>query len=252
MPRVLIWDLPIRLFHLVFAGGIATAAILALVLDDESAAFPHHAMIGLTVAVALALRVLWGFAGSRHARFASFAFGPAAVLGYMRATLGGKSPRFAGHNPGAAHAAFAMYALTVLLTVSGITLALGNGDAKDAHEVFAYAMLAVIAAHLAGLALHTVMHREFIAASMVTGRKDAEPSDAIASAHPFAALAFLGVVVAFAIALWSSYDAGSRTARIPLVGTTLAIGEADGENEPDGERDAERRHDGRRHGDDDD
>lgn len=225
MPRVLIWDLPIRAFHIVFAGGIAAAACIALVLGDDGPLFPHHAMIGLTVVVALVLRIAWGFVGSRHARFASFACGPRAVVRYMRAVLSGKGQRFAGHNPGAAHAAFAMYALLVLLTVSGITLALGNGDAKDAHEVFAYAMVAVIGAHLAGIALHTVMHREFIAASMVDGRKQADAAEAIPSAHALAGLVFIGCVAAFGVALWSSYDSASRTARLPLVGTTLSLGE---------------------------
>ena len=225
MPRVLIWDLPVRVFHLVFAGGIATAASIALVLGDDGPLFPHHAMIGLTVAVALVLRIAWGFVGSRHARFASFAYGPRAAVRYMADTLRGKGRRFAGHNPGAAHAAFAMYALLVLLTVSGITLALGNRDAKDAHEVFAYAMVAAIGAHLAGLALHTVTHREFIAASMVTGRKEADASEAIARPHALVAAVFAGIVVSFAVALWSSYDAAAATARIPIVGVQLALGE---------------------------
>ena len=231
MPRVLIWDLPVRAFHLVFAGGIAAAASIALVLGDDGPLLPQHAMIGLTVAVALVLRIAWGFVGSRHARFASFAYGPGAVVRYMRAALSGKGQRFAGHNPGAAHAAFAMYALLVLLTVSGITLALGNRDAKDAHEVFAYAMIAAIGAHLAGITLHTVMHREFIAASMVHGRKEADAADAIPSAHLLAGVVFIGCVAAFGVALWSSYDSASRTARLPLVGTALSLGEQEGGEE---------------------
>ena len=68
LPPVLIWDLPVRLFHLVFAGGIASAAVIALVLGDDGSLFPHHAMIRLTVAVAFALRVAWGFVGSRASR----------------------------------------------------------------------------------------------------------------------------------------------------------------------------------------
>ena len=244
MPRVLIWDLPVRAFHLVFAGGIATAACIALLGDDDGPLFPHHAMIGLTVAVALVLRIAWGFAGSRHARFASFAYGPRAVIRYMTDTLRGKGQRFAGHNPGAAHAAFAMYALLLLLTVSGITLALGNRDAKDAHEVFAYTMVAAIGAHLAGLALHTVTHREFIAASMVTGRKEADASEAITGPYPLVAAIFAAIVVTFAVALWSSYDASAATARIPVIGTQLALGEnGEGGGEGGGEG-----HEGRRRG----
>lgn len=81
MARTLVWDLPTRLFHWIFAFGFAIAAVIALGLGDDSPAFPLHALIGLVLGMAIALRVMWGFVGSRHARFASFAFGPSAVLG---------------------------------------------------------------------------------------------------------------------------------------------------------------------------
>ncbi|MFM7481026.1 MAG: hypothetical protein ACKO4V_07875 [Planctomycetota bacterium] len=42
MPRVLIWDLPVRIFHLVFASGITTAAVIALVLGDDGSISPHR------------------------------------------------------------------------------------------------------------------------------------------------------------------------------------------------------------------
>jgi len=225
MPRVLIWDLPVRIFHLVFAGGIATAAFIALALDDDGALFPHHAMIGLAVGVALLLRLAWGFVGPRHARFASFAFGPRVVVRYLRAALSGRGERHAGHNPGAAHGIFAMFALFTALAATGLAVATGNDAAEQAHEFLAYAMLAAIGAHLAGLALHTVTHRELIAASMITGRKAADPADAIRSSHPFVALAFVAAVAGFAIALWSNYDRATQWTRLPVLGTVLSLGQ---------------------------
>ena len=239
MPRVLIWDLPIRAFHAVFAGSFVAAAAIALGGGEESPLFPVHSMLGLVIGVALGLRIVWGFVGSRHARFASFAFGPGAVARYMRAALTGKGERHAGHNPGAAMATFAMFAIVCGLVVTGVMLGLGQKGAKDIHEVLSYAMVAVVMAHLAGLAVHTMTHRELIGLSMVDGRKVADPSDAIRSQHPLAAVAFLAVVGAFAAGLWWNYDRAAATTRLPLIGTLLQLGETPAERER--EHEAERR-----------
>lgn len=227
MPKVLIWDLPVRLFHLVFAGGFVAAAVIALVLGDDGPLFPYHGMIGLTVGVALALRAVWGVIGSRHARFASFAYGPAAVIRFMASTLRGKGERFAGHNPGASHTMLAMFALMAALVATGVMLGLGNEGVKEAHEFLSYAMVLAVIAHLAGLALHTVMHRELIAASMVHGRKQADPSEAIGSAHAVAGVMLALVTAGFAAALWANFDRATATTRIPLVGTTISLGEVE-------------------------
>jgi cytochrome b len=225
MARTLVWDLPTRLFHWTFAFGFAIAAVIALGLGDDSPAFPLHALIGLVLGMAIALRVMWGLVGSRHARFASFAFGPRAVLGYFRAIVRGKGERHAGHNPGAAHGIFAMLALVSLLVATGIAMSFGADAAEDVHEVLAYLMIAAVLAHLAGIAVHTVMHRENIAASMVHGRKDCEASDGIASPHLLAGAVFVVIVAAWAAALWSNYDHASATTRLPIVGTTISLGE---------------------------
>jgi hypothetical protein len=66
--RALVWDLPVRLFHWLFAGGFIAAAIIALVLGDDSLLFPFHAIIGLVLVFLVVLRVIWGFIGSRYAR----------------------------------------------------------------------------------------------------------------------------------------------------------------------------------------
>ena len=68
-PRaVLVWDAPLRVFHwllaLCFAGAWLTA-------DSESWRL-LHVTLGYTMAGLVAFRVLWGFVGPRHARFADF------------------------------------------------------------------------------------------------------------------------------------------------------------------------------------
>ncbi len=233
MPRVMVWDVPVRLFHVLFGAGIVAASAIALLGDDDSPLYPYHMLVGLTLALMVALRIVWGFVGTRYARFGSFLFTPAEVLGYLASILRGSPRRHVGHNPGSAYAILAMFALTIGLAVTGLMME--NEVAKDLHEIMAYVMVAVVAAHLVGVAVHTVVHRENITRSMMDGRKAASDGEAIPHIRPIAALLSLAVVAAFAVMIVRDYDPIARTTRLPLVGMSVAFGESEGGER--GERD---------------
>ncbi|MCC6950093.1 MAG: cytochrome b/b6 domain-containing protein [Phycisphaerales bacterium] len=237
MPRTLVWDLPTRLFHWLFAGGFIAAAVIALGLGDDSPVFPYHGIIGLALGLMLVLRLAWGLVGTRHARFGSFAFGPRAAAGYFGGVLTGRPRRYAGHNPGSAYAIFAMLALMLGLAVTGVMLGRGNEGVKDVHEVLVYAMIAVAGAHVLGVILHTLRHRENLTAGMVHGRKDVSESEGIRSSRPLAAAVFLLITGAWTAALVNAYDPATRSTTAPLLGVGLQLGEADeGGNRPNGDR----------------
>lgn len=225
MNRVLVWDLPTRLFHWLLSGGFIAAAVISLLLGDDSPIFPYHAIIGLTIALMVCLRVLWGVAGTRYARFGTFIFGPAAVIEYMKGTLVGGGKRYIGHNPGSALAIFALLVLVLAMAVTGIMMGQGNKSVKDIHEILAWVAVGVAVVHVLGVGLHTIRHRENITASMIHGKKHAESSDAIASAKPIIGLIFLAIVGVWAAALVRNYDPATQTTMIPLIGTVLQIGE---------------------------
>jgi len=226
--RVLIWDLPVRIFHWLLAGGFVAAAGIALLLGEDSPLFPYHAIIGLTMALMVCLRVAWGFIGSRYARFGSFLFGPRAVFEYTKGALFGSGKRHLGHNPGSAYAILAILALVIGLAVTGIVMGQGNESVEEIHELLAYILVGVVVVHVLGVTFHTVRHRENITASMVHGRKGAEAAHAIRSAHPVTAVVFVAITVGWAWGLLDSLDSGTQETRLPLIGTTLKIGEAEG------------------------
>ena len=70
--RILVWDLPVRVFHWLlrrlFAGAFLTA--------ESERVRDLHVALGYTFAGLLAFRMAGGVVGSRYARFRSFAFGP--------------------------------------------------------------------------------------------------------------------------------------------------------------------------------
>jgi cytochrome b len=222
-----IWDLPTRIFHWLLTAGFAAAALLAFLTDGESSLFPIHAIIGLVLALMVALRLIWGLIGTRHARFASFAFGPRAFLVYLKDAFGGGGTRHIGHNPGSAYAIFAMLALLAGICVTGIMLSRGGESFKEAHEVMTFAMIAVVAAHVLGVIFHTVRHRENITLSMVNGRKVCEPWYAIKSSRPIATAVFLGLLGLWTLGLVKNYDAAAKTTSIPFLGTSLLLGESE-------------------------
>lgn len=229
MGRILIWDWFVRAFHWLTGAGFLAAAGITLVLGEDSPLFPYHAIIGLGVGALIALRIVWGVVGTRYARFGSFAFGPGAVAAYMAGVMTGRGSRHVGHNPGSAYAIFAMLALLAGIVGTGVMLGLGDEGVKEVHEWLTYAMLAVVAAHVLGVAVHSARFRENITASMIHGYKEAAGDEGIPSARGAVSAVLLVVAFAWVGGLLANYDSATMTTRVPLLGTELRLGEAEGE-----------------------
>ncbi|MBX3382120.1 MAG: cytochrome b/b6 domain-containing protein [Phycisphaeraceae bacterium] len=244
MNPVLIWDLPTRLFHWLLSAGFIAAAVISLGMGEHSPLFPYHGIIGLTIALMVVIRIVWGIVGTRYARFGSFIFGPGAVVEYMKGAIIGGGKRHIGHNPGSSVAIFALLALVLALAVTGFMTGRGNEAVKEVHEILAWTTVGVVVVHVMGVAFHTIRHRENITASMIHGRKRAEASNAITSSKPIVAALFLIIAGGWAVGLVRNYDPATQTTTLPLFGTALRLGE----NERGEGGDLEQR---RRHEDDD-
>jgi len=192
-PRVLVWDLPVRVFHWLLALSFAGAWISA-----ESARWRLlHISLGYTVGGLIAFRVLWGLVGSRHARFSDFVRGPRAVARYLGALLRGRPEHHVGHNPAGALAIVAMLGLGALVVGSGWALVsnIGGKSFEDLHEATAEWMLAVVVVHVLGVLVASWLHRENLVGAMVSGRKAAASEVGIRSAwRSVAALMVVGVL----------------------------------------------------------
>ena len=226
MKRILIWDLPVRLFHWLFAASFLVAFLIATTVDDESSVFAVHMLLGGALAFMVLLRLVWGLVGTRWARLSSFRLNPKELMVYLVSAVTRGAKRYAGHNPGSSIAAVLMFILILGLAITGIMMGSGGGEAaEEIHEILAWSMLAVVGAHLLGIAVHTVRHREFIAASMIDGRKEAEPANAISSVRPVVGLLFLALTALWVTGLVRGYDANTGRVTLPLVGQTLQVGE---------------------------
>lgn len=167
-----VWDAAVRLLHWTLVGAIATAWTSTL---DIGVPPDWHEASGYTAMGCVALRLLWGMVGSRHARFADFVRGPRTTWRYTVQVLRGVAPRHIGHNP-----LGGWMVLALLLNVAGITLTgwlqttdryWGSEPLEWVHTTLAWGLLGLIALHVAGVVLTSRHQRENLVKAMVDGRK---------------------------------------------------------------------------------
>jgi len=180
---VKVWDLPVRLFH----WSLAAAFVVAYLTEDDWLSL--HTFAGYTVAGLIVFRVLWGIVGSRHARFGDFVRSPAEVFAYVKSIFGRRPRRYLGHNPAGGAMVVALLVTLTLTALTGLAtygavegagplaalLAHSTGPTADvleeAHELLANLALLLVFAHVGGVVVASLQHRENLPRSMVTGLK---------------------------------------------------------------------------------
>ena len=198
MRKILVWDFPTRAFHWLLALSFAGAFLTA-----ESERYRDvHVTLGYTMLGLVAFRLVWGLVGTRYARFWSFAFGPRSVLTYLKSLLTRSPQHYVGHNPAGSWAIYALLTLIVLAGASGWATYedLGGHWMEEVHEAFANLLLAVVALHVAGVAVSSLVHGENLVRSMVTGYKSGEPAAGVRYRHRAIGAALVAAVAVFWIA----------------------------------------------------
>jgi cytochrome b len=175
---VKVWDPWVRTGHWTLAASVAAAW---LTREGWGA---WHEWVGYAALLLVALRLAWGWAGPRYARFAQFVRGPRETMGYARAVLGGLERRYVGHNPLGAWMILALLAVTALASLSGWLYTTdafwGDERVEDLHEALAMLLLALAALHVTGVVGASLRHRENLVGAMIHGRKRPPAGDDVA------------------------------------------------------------------------
>ena len=148
-PAVRVWDVPVRVFH-----WLLVFSFVGAYLSAESERWRLvHVTLGYTLGGLLVFRLIWGFVGTRYARFSSFVRGPRAVVRYVQSLLRGEPEHHIGHNPAGAVAIVLMMALGLVQLVTGWAVynEIGGEWLAELHEGAANAMVVVIGIHLSGV-----------------------------------------------------------------------------------------------------
>ena len=77
--RCQVWDFPTRVFHWLMVFGFAACYLTG---ENDRWALVH-VTAGYMILGLIMFRIVWGFIGTRHARFKNFIRGPKTVLDNM-------------------------------------------------------------------------------------------------------------------------------------------------------------------------
>jgi len=223
--RIRLWDLPLRAFH----WSLVLAVTVAVVTGKLGGGWMNlHGKAGLCIVGLVVFRLVWGFVGSTHARFANFFPTP----GRVRAYLGGRW-REVGHNPLGALSVLALLALLALQAGTGL---FSNDDiaytgplypsVSDAlaqrlsaiHRLSVNGLLALIGLHVLAIAYHVRIKRDDLLKPMVTGWKDVAQGESTHGGSPLA----LAAAVLLAVLAASSVGSSAAPGRTPVPAHVVA------------------------------
>lgn len=158
--------LEIRLIHWTLAAAVATAWF-------GEAGERLHEWAGYLVLGLVAVRVLLGFVGARHARFADFVRGPRAVLATLAALARGRPYPHLGHNPAGGAMILALLAGLALSAGSGALMVTdrfwGDPWIEALHETSSNLVVLLVPIDVAGALLSSLLERQNLVLAMITG-----------------------------------------------------------------------------------
>jgi cytochrome b len=204
--EIRVWDPLVRIFH----WSLVLAFVVAYLSGDEESDI--HIYSGYIILGLLVFRLLWGFVGTRFARFSNFIYSPQAVVKYVKDMLSGSPKHYLGHNPAGAAMIFALLLSLVVVTYSGLKVyaieegagplaqatdisliksAYADDDDDDEHgeygereeadgeefweeihEASANFVLFLVILHIAGVFVAGKLHDENLVKAMITGNKE--------------------------------------------------------------------------------
>lgn len=193
--RIRVWDMPVRIFHWTLAGAFIGAYLLA----ETERQRQIHVMFGYTVLGLVAFRLIWGFVGTRYAHFGSFLYGPKRAFDYLLSLVQGSARRYAGHNP---LGSWAVYGILLFAAATGITgymtLNERGGEAfEELHGTLANGWLVLLVAHVAGVIVGSIAHRENLARAMITGYKRSAGGEASVPSRPLVGALLAVCIIGF-------------------------------------------------------
>lgn len=187
--KVKVWDWPLRAFH-----WLLVLAVVAATATGELGGswIDWHGRAGLAILGLLAFRIVWGFVGSTHSRFAQFFPTPARLLAYARGVWQG-----AGHNPLGALSVLALLAVLAAQVGTGLfanddiafegpLTALIDKSLSDKltawHSRIFYALATLVGLHVASIAFYVRVKRKNLILPMITGHRHVPQGWRLASA----------------------------------------------------------------------
>ena len=214
VPSRLVTDAPTRMFHWLFALSFVGAYLTA---DGERWRL-LHVSLGYTMAGLLGFRVLYGLLGPRTAGMGLLWRKLTGASAWLRSLPQANSlqdiPWRPGQNVLTALSILALLVMVVPLTLSGYATYhdwgdfLGGDWVEDVHEFFGEAVLVVALAHVAWIAILSVLRRKNQALPMLSGRIPGPGPNLVQKNRTWLAAMLLLAVLTFGAWEWQQSPSG--------------------------------------------
>lgn len=194
---VFIWDLPTRVFHWSLVGSVAVALYTGFLAPDSWLGI--HKLAGYAATGLIAFRAVWWAYGFDYSRLSSLLVALRRLPQFVPALLRLRPPHVAGHNPAGSAMIVALMAVLALISATGFAVEGGyerqgvlagvldfatGAAAREIHETAALLLLGMIALHVAGVAMETLLLRTPLVRGMITGHLPLPPGIARPDPQP--------------------------------------------------------------------
>ena len=204
MKKIKVWDLFVRLFHWSLVGAVITQLATAEDLPKV------HVAVGYGIIILVLARIVWGFIGSRYARFIDFVYPPREIIAYLKGLVRRQPKHYVGHNPAGGAMVCLLLIILLLVTMAGlktlgsmgkgplangltITTGMAYADEdheeeqgiedhhdqhsghdhfwKEIHETLVGILIFLASLHVCGVIASSFVHKENLIGAMFTGKK---------------------------------------------------------------------------------
>jgi cytochrome b len=155
--RMLVWDSPIFFTHWLLAFCFVGA-----ILTQESEKFRLvHVTLGYTMLGIVGFRLIWGFIGSKYARFTTIKPRFLRVRENIQALLSGNKEFSIGLNAIGFVAAYLLMGLVLLVSASGYLIfnEIGPELIGEIHELVGNLLITVVVVHVGSIVLNAIYQR---------------------------------------------------------------------------------------------
>ena len=109
-----VWDIAIRVFH----WTLVVCYSIAFISSENI--MKLHVIFGYSVLYLVLFRILYGFVGTKYARFSDFLCPPAQIADYLKGLLIGRPKHYVGHNPAGGWMIVILLLSLLVLTLTGL------------------------------------------------------------------------------------------------------------------------------------
>ena len=171
----MIWDLNIRIFHLMLI-----ITIIISIISGKFSYFYIHEISGITLFFLILFRIYWGFFGGYYSKFKNFNLYKYSLLNHLK----NKEKKYFGHNPLGSLSIFSIFVLILLTSLSGmfssddifydgpfVKLAPQLvGFFTKIHDTLHYFLYSLIILHLSAVSYYQFFLKEKIINQMIDGK----------------------------------------------------------------------------------